>query len=81
MRCAILERGDLQQPRKLAKLDEDQAASAADMLAAAEILEPGRPLAFSHPIVRAGIYAELSSGQRAAGIAGGGPAGARPRRQ
>jgi DNA-binding CsgD family transcriptional regulator len=64
---SILERGDLQQAARLADLDEDEAAEAADLLAAAEILEPGRPLAFAHPIVRAGIYAELSSGQRARG--------------
>ena len=64
---SILERGDLQQAAELAELDDEQAASAADLLAAAEILEPGRPLAFAHPIVRAGIYAELSSGQRSRG--------------
>ncbi len=64
---AILERGDLRQAAKLAELDEDEAAAAADVLAAAEIFEPGRPLAFSHPIVRAGIYAELASGDRARG--------------
>ena len=64
---AILECGDLRQAAKLANLDEDEAASAADILAGAEILEPGRPLAFSHPIVRAGIYAELASGDRARG--------------
>ena len=64
---SILERGDLQQAARLAELDDEQAASAADLLAAAEILEPGRPLTFAHPIVRAGIYAELSSGQRSRG--------------
>jgi DNA-binding CsgD family transcriptional regulator len=64
---SILERGDLQQAARLAELDDQQAASAADLLAAAEILEPGRPLTFAHPIVRAGIYAELSSGQRSHG--------------
>jgi DNA-binding CsgD family transcriptional regulator len=64
---AILECGDLRQAAELAELDEDEAAAAADVLAGAEILEPGRPLAFSHPIVRAGIYAELASGDRARG--------------
>src|SRR5262249_7500129 len=44
---AILECGDLRQAAKLAELDEDEAAAAADILAVAEILEPGRPLAFS----------------------------------
>jgi DNA-binding CsgD family transcriptional regulator len=64
---SILERGDLRQAARLADLDDNEAASAADLLAAAEILEPGRPLTFAHPIVRAGIYAELTSGQRSAG--------------
>jgi DNA-binding CsgD family transcriptional regulator len=64
---SILERGDLRRAARLANLDDDAAASAADLLAAAQILEAGRPLAFVHPIVRAGIYAELSSGQRARG--------------
>ena len=64
---AILERGDLQQAARLAELDYDEAAAAADLLAAAEILAPGRPLTFVHPIVRAGIYGELSNGQRARG--------------
>jgi DNA-binding CsgD family transcriptional regulator len=64
---SILERGGLQQAARLAELSDAQAASAADLLAAAEILEPGRPLTFAHPIVRAGIYAELSSGQRSGG--------------
>src|SRR6185312_9968239 len=57
----------VRQAAMLAELDEVQAAAAADILAGAEILEQGRPLAFSHPIVRAGIYAELASGDRARG--------------
>jgi hypothetical protein len=36
-------------------------------LAAAGILEPGRPLTFVHPIVRNGIYSELSNAERARG--------------
>lgn len=64
---AILERGDLQQAALLAGLDHDEAVVAADLLAQAQILEPGRPLRFVHPIVRAGIYGELSTGQRAVG--------------
>ena len=34
------------------------------LLAAAGILEPGRPLAFVHPLVRAGVYSELSGAER-----------------
>jgi DNA-binding CsgD family transcriptional regulator/tetratricopeptide (TPR) repeat protein len=35
------------------------------LLTTAGILDPGRPLTFSHPIVRSGIYSELSSAERA----------------
>jgi DNA-binding CsgD family transcriptional regulator len=64
---AILERGDLQQAATLAELSHSDAAATADLLASAEILAPGRPLAFVHPIVRTGIYRELSTGQRTQG--------------
>ncbi len=39
----------------------------ADMLAAAGIVEATRPLAFVHPIIRAGVYGEISAPERAAG--------------
>src|SRR5215207_5069502 len=61
---AILEQGNLLQVARLAGLDELEAAAAADLLATAGILEPGRPLTFVHPIVRDGIYSELSSAER-----------------
>jgi DNA-binding CsgD family transcriptional regulator len=61
---AVLEQGKLAQAARLAGLDEAQAADAADLLAAAGILEPGRPLRFIHPIVRSGIYSDLSSAER-----------------
>ena len=64
---AILEQGDLLQAARLAGLDELEAAAAADLLAAAGIIEPGRPLSFVHPIVRNGIYSELSGAERAQG--------------
>ena len=64
---AVLERGDLLQAAKLAELGRTEAALAADMLAEAGILERGRPLTFVHPIVRNGIYGELSSVERARG--------------
>src|SRR5262249_28674058 len=57
---AVLEEGDLPTAAALAELDLDGAAEAADALAAAGILEPDRPLRYAHPIVRSGIYAELS---------------------
>ncbi len=57
---AVLEQSDLLQASRLAGLDEPQAADAAEVLAGAGILEPGRPLSFIHPIVRTALYAELS---------------------
>ena len=64
---AVLEQSDLLQAARLAGLDEADAADAADLLAAAGILESGRPLTFIHPIVRSGVYSELSSAERAQG--------------
>jgi DNA-binding CsgD family transcriptional regulator len=64
---AVLEQSDLLQAARLAGLDEAEAAEAADLLTTAGILEPGRPLTFIHPIVRSGIYSELSSAERAQG--------------
>jgi DNA-binding CsgD family transcriptional regulator/uncharacterized protein YfiM (DUF2279 family) len=64
---AVLEQGDLLQAAQLADLDDVPAADAADVLVTAGILAPGRPLTFSHPIVRSGIYAELSTAERARG--------------
>src|SRR5438034_2271158 len=64
---AVLEQSDLLQAARLAGVQEQQAAEAADLLAAAGILESGRPLRFVHPIVRDGIYSELSSAERAQG--------------
>ena len=64
---AILESGPLHLAAALAGLETATAADAADTLATAAILEPGRPLAFVHPIVRAGVYAEIPAGQRSAG--------------
>jgi DNA-binding CsgD family transcriptional regulator len=64
---AVLGQGDLHQVARLAGLDESEAAEAAELLFTAGILESGRPLAFIHPIVHGGIYAELSSAERARG--------------
>src|SRR5262249_11389401 len=62
---AVLEQGDLPYAARLAGLGGAEAADAAELLATAGILEPGRPLAFVHPIVRSAIYSELSPGDRA----------------
>jgi DNA-binding CsgD family transcriptional regulator len=64
---AILEEGDLFQAARLARLEEVEAAEAAELLMTAGILEPGRPLTFIHPIVRSGIYSDLTSAERAQG--------------
>ena len=64
---AVLERGDLLQAARLAELDEAEASDAAELLRTAGILESGRPLTFVHPIVRTGIYSDLTSAERAQG--------------
>jgi len=64
---AILEQGDLLQAARLADLEEDEAADAAELLASAGILESKRPLTFIHPIVRTGIYSDLTGTERAQG--------------
>jgi DNA-binding CsgD family transcriptional regulator/predicted negative regulator of RcsB-dependent stress response len=51
---------------RLAKLDEPAAARAVDALAAASVLEPSRPLAFVHPLVRVSVYEELGAAERSA---------------
>jgi DNA-binding CsgD family transcriptional regulator len=63
--AAVLGEADLRLAAGLADIDPGAAATAADELAAAGILEPGRPLRFVHPIVRAAVEADLSSGERA----------------
>ena len=64
---AVLEQGELLLAAWLAGIDVDEAADAAELLVAAGILEPSRPLTFVHPIVRSSIYAELSDTERARG--------------
>ena len=64
---AVLERSDLLQAARLAGLEELEAADAADLLATAGIIDVGRPLTFVHPLVRDGIYSELSSAERVQG--------------
>ncbi|MEX2196899.1 MAG: AAA family ATPase [Thermoleophilaceae bacterium] len=54
---------------RLAELDPDAAAAAADELARSAMLGPGTPLAFTHPIVRAAVYEHIPSASRARGHA------------
>src|SRR5215211_4905502 len=64
---AVLEQSDLLQAARLAGLEEVEAAEAAELLTTAGIVESGRPLTFVHPIVRSGIYSELSTAERGRG--------------
>jgi DNA-binding CsgD family transcriptional regulator len=64
---AVLEQGELLQASRLADIGEADAADAAELLTAAGILEAGRPLTFIHPIVRSGIYSELTRRERSQG--------------
>ena len=49
---------------EMAGLDPVAAELAADRLAAAQILAPGRPLEFFHPLIREAVYADLAPGAR-----------------
>ncbi len=64
---AVLGQGDVHEVARLAGLAESQAAEAVELLLTAGIVEFGPPLAFIHPIVHGGIYAELTSAGRAQG--------------
>src|SRR4051794_3451793 len=61
---AVLERADLALAAAVAGVGHDEAARAADALAVAGILEPGRPLVFAHPLVRASVYGEIPRADR-----------------
>jgi DNA-binding CsgD family transcriptional regulator len=63
--AAVLGEADVRLAAALARLEADAAASAADELAAAGILQEGRPVRFVHPIVRAAVEADLPPGERA----------------
>jgi DNA-binding CsgD family transcriptional regulator len=56
----------LRDAAELAVLTHDEAATAADELAATDVLLAGGPLFFAHPIVREAIYADVASADRAA---------------
>ena len=54
----------LRQVALLARLDIETAARAADALAAIQLLHPGAPLSFVHPLVRAAVKATISPFER-----------------
>ena len=60
-------RAGLAHAARTAGLDEPAAGIAADALARVDILSPGRPLEFAHPIVRAAVYDALPRAERATG--------------
>lgn len=55
---------DLRLVAELAGIDPDEAASAADSLRAAAILDRGSALRFVHPLVRSAIYSDIPTGER-----------------
>lgn len=56
---------ELRHAAALAGLDLPSALAAADALSEAQILAPGRPLRFIHPIMRRAVYDDLPEGRRA----------------
>ncbi len=62
---AILgEQAELSHAAALAGLELEEARGAAESLAQATILEPGRPLRFVHPIVRTAIHEDVPEAER-----------------
>jgi DNA-binding CsgD family transcriptional regulator len=57
---------ELRHAAAIAGIDRRVAESAADGLTAAQILAPGRPLRFAHPILREALYLDLPERRRAA---------------
>jgi DNA-binding CsgD family transcriptional regulator len=66
--CALAVLGgeaDLRRAAALAGLGPAAASEAADVLSAAGLVDAGRPLRLTHPVVRAALYDELPAGRRA----------------
>jgi DNA-binding CsgD family transcriptional regulator len=55
---------DLRDAAALAGIDTTAALEAADSLVEVDLLSPGRPLSFVHPLTRAAIYTDLPLGKR-----------------
>jgi DNA-binding CsgD family transcriptional regulator len=55
---------DLRDAAALAGIDTSAALEAADLLVEVDLLAPGRPLSFVHPLTRAAIYTDLPVGKR-----------------
>ncbi|HXX49264.1 MAG TPA: AAA family ATPase, partial [Myxococcota bacterium] len=62
---AIFGRGvELRHAAALAVIPLHEAATAADRLAAIEVLEPGAPLRFVHPLVRTAVHDDIPAAER-----------------
>ena len=56
---------DLPTVAALARMPEEQAAAALDLLSRSEVLKDERPLTFVHPLVRDAVYDDLPAAERA----------------
>jgi DNA-binding CsgD family transcriptional regulator len=56
---------ELRYAARLAGVEELAAAHAADLLCAIEVLVPGRPLRFAHPLLQAAVYTDIPPAERA----------------
>jgi DNA-binding CsgD family transcriptional regulator len=56
---AVLGEAPLRRASALAELSPDEAATGADALSAAGILEPGEPLQFTHPVTASAVSAQV----------------------
>jgi DNA-binding CsgD family transcriptional regulator len=54
------DRASLSHAARLAGLDEEGSARAADRLAAVQMLSPGAPLSFVHPLIRSAVSASMA---------------------
>lgn len=59
------EEAELRHAAALCGIGYGQAVDAADALAAAEVLRPGAPLGFVHPLIRTSIYEDIPHAERA----------------
>lgn len=62
--AVIEDGGALRLIARLADLEVDRAAKAADDLSAADLIAPEHPPRFAHPLLRAAVYDRLSAGAR-----------------
>src|SRR3954452_14140079 len=64
--AAVLDRAPMRLVAALAGLPLHQGASATALLAPADVLRAGEPVAFVHPLTRSVVYADVPAGARAA---------------